>query len=52
MNVSDLVLSFYKTDALTNHNAISLLLHDDLEVTWYSTNGYLHFNKKSMISYT
>ncbi|UYW02019.1 nuclear transport factor 2 family protein [Flavobacterium agricola] len=52
MNVTDIVLNFYKTDALTNHHAIVALLHDDLEVTWYSTEGYLHFNKEELIDYT
>lgn len=52
MKGTDIVLNFYKTDALTNHNAIAMLLHDELQVYWYSTEGYLHFNKQDLIDYT
>ena len=51
MSVAELVSKFYNSDALTKHQIISTYLHDDLEVFWHSTEGYVHFNREDLINY-
>lgn len=52
MSVSDLVQKFYASDALMHHHLIAQFLHDDLEVFWHSTTGYLHLNKQDLVDYS
>ncbi|WP_035678307.1 nuclear transport factor 2 family protein [Flavobacterium limnosediminis] len=52
MKAKELVSEFYQSDALRNQEILERFLHDELEVHWHSSKGFLKLNKNELISFS
>ncbi len=50
MNPKELVLEYYKQDALRHPELMDKYLHKDFLLQWYSSKGYLEADKKDVMA--
>lgn len=50
MNAKDVVAEYYNNGGFTNPEIINKLIHDDLELKWHSSKGYLELDKDDFIT--
>jgi hypothetical protein len=50
MNPKELILDFYKSEALINPYCFRYLFADDVLLEWNSSTGFIKLNKKELLS--
>ncbi|MBA4276103.1 nuclear transport factor 2 family protein [Flavobacterium sp.] len=50
MTPKDIVLEFYKSDALLNKKVVRELLHPEFTIDWNSSEGFIQMNYQDMMS--
>lgn len=52
MSAKEIVLEFYKSDALLENETVSKLLHADVVLEWHSSKGFLKLKHQDIIDLT
>ncbi|WP_310381228.1 nuclear transport factor 2 family protein [Flavobacterium sp.] len=52
MRSKDIVLEFYKADALLDKKIVSELLHPEVSIDWNSSKGFIQMNYDGVLAFT
>jgi len=50
MNLKQIILDFYKSEALINPTVLASYLHDDIVFEWNSSTGFIQMNREDLLS--
>lgn len=50
MSAKDIVTEYYKAEAFRNPEAAAKFVHDELELKWHSSKGYLELDKSDFFA--
>ncbi|MCW2118400.1 nuclear transport factor 2 family protein [Flavobacterium sp. 7A] len=52
MTAKELVLDFYKSDALIDCEVMKQYIHPDIHIDWNNSNGFLELNYEAILAFT